>query len=803
MTKLHLWGPPLLFGLLSAAFLWQPLLTGQVLLPTDLSFRYDYLWKALEAEPGRVVAQNPLLSDVADQFYPYAVYTQRQLRAGQFPLWNPYLLTGTPFFAAAQPAVLDPINVLSLAVGPYARWVWAAWLRLALLGWFMYGFLRALGRSPAAGLLAGAAFMICGFAVVWLNYSLTTTLVWMPALFWATTRLLHTGRPAWLAATAAALGLVLLGGHPETAFVIGLTWGLYVLYSLGVIVPRQSLRPRALQLGSATLLGLALGAVQWLTFSDLLLRSDALTARKGPVPPFDPGETALRLAVLFFPNAGGTPLAGTYWVPAFTNFNEQTGYYGLLAVGLAMVGAVAGARRDRPARFFAGLAVLALLLAIRAPGFHLIKALPLFDVGHGVRWVITWSFCGAVLAGYGVDALLAARPGQAALRRVGLALAGATVAGAGGGLGVYLGIRLAGWDRSWGAALPHDDMVTLFHPLRLAMYWPLVFLGLGAGLVLARWRGWLRGPALAAGLILLVYADLWTFGSRYNPVTPADAIFPRTATIRYLEEHLGHERLVGVLNLLRPNVSLVFGFRDLRGYEHTVDAAFARLYQPLLQQALDITGRDSLDLTPEQHRLLQIAGVRYVLTVRKLRVAGDPGPYQNVFEADRVATYEDREALPRAYVVYSATVTSDLPAATATLLAPTYDPRRAVVLTGGGRVLAGPDLDAGATPIRWWQDAPEAVEVEATLAAPGYLVLADNYAPGWEATVDGQPAALLRANVVYRAVALPPGPHRVAFHYRPWLFYSSAGISAVAALTILGLALGAWQRLRRGKRPAA
>src|SRR4051812_25021571 len=104
--KLPIWGPPVLFLLLSAAFLWQPLLTGRVLLPTDLSFRYDYLWKSLEGEPGRVVAQNPLLSDVADQFYPYAVYTQRQLQAGQFPLWNPYLLTGTPFFAAAQPAVL-------------------------------------------------------------------------------------------------------------------------------------------------------------------------------------------------------------------------------------------------------------------------------------------------------------------------------------------------------------------------------------------------------------------------------------------------------------------------------------------------------------------------------------------------------------------------------------------------------------------------------------------------------------------------------------------------------------------------
>jgi len=192
-------GPPALFLLLSAAFLWQPLLTGQVFLPTDLSFRYDYLWKALESEPGRVVAQNPLLSDVSDYYYPYAAYAIERLRAGHFPLWNPYILTGTPFFASAQAAVLDPVNLLATLAGPEAYWTWGAWLRLALLGFFTYGFVRCLGRSRAAGLAAGVVFMVCGFVVVWLNYSVVTSLVWLPALFWATTRLMQSGRPAWLA----------------------------------------------------------------------------------------------------------------------------------------------------------------------------------------------------------------------------------------------------------------------------------------------------------------------------------------------------------------------------------------------------------------------------------------------------------------------------------------------------------------------------------------------------------------------------------------------------------------------------
>src|SRR5438093_9663164 len=80
-------GLPALFLLLSVGFLWQPMLTGKVFLPTDLSYRYDYLWKTDENTLGFAVAQNPVLSDVAYYFYPYVNYAIERLRSGHFPLW--------------------------------------------------------------------------------------------------------------------------------------------------------------------------------------------------------------------------------------------------------------------------------------------------------------------------------------------------------------------------------------------------------------------------------------------------------------------------------------------------------------------------------------------------------------------------------------------------------------------------------------------------------------------------------------------------------------------------------------------
>jgi hypothetical protein len=63
---------------------------------------------------------------------------------------------------------------------------------------------------------------------------------------------------------------------------------------------------------------------------------------------------------------------------------------------------------------------------------------------------------------------------------------------------------------------------------------------------------------------------------------------------------------------------------------------------------------------------------------------------------------------------------------------------------------------------------PDRVDVEVDSAEPGVLVLHDLYYPGWVVEVDGKPAPLLRANVLFRAVEVSEGRHRVMFSYAPF-----------------------------------
>jgi hypothetical protein len=790
---------PVGFALLAAVFLFEAIVTRQVLLPSDLAFRYDHVWLAQGRDPERVVAQNPILADVSDYYHPYRVFALGELRQGRLPLWNPYILAGTPFFASAQAALLDPVNVLTLWTGPFASWTFGAWLRITLLGWFSFGLARALGRSAVAAVGAGVVFMVCGFVTVWLNYPVVTSLVWLPALLWATLRLIETGQRRALAAVAGTTGALLVGGHPETQFLAGCLWLAFCARALTLLPPPRAakLGARIRSLAAGVALGAALGAVQWVPFVEFLFGSNAFAARSEDLVPFDATETALRLAVLLLPNLGGTRMEVDYWLPSYLNYNEQTGYVGLLALGLAALGVRtarrAGGTDARWASFLAIVAAVATGLAIRAPGLHLAKGLPLLDVGHGVRWVLVASLCAALLAARGIDAVRGAGPRSAGLRRAGFALGAVAVFG---WLALFLARALvtrhfAG--EAW-IPLPSRGAVTLVStsvlrdllaPDRLTVSAPFVFLLAGALVLLAAARAGL--PVRAAALLLcgLLYLDLWSFGHGFNPVTPRADVFPENPTLRHLAARLGRDRFAGSSVTLRPNVAMVFGFRDLRGYEDLVESDFAQLYQPVFRRLDEETWSREPSLSDVERRLLRLGSVRFLLSPKPLH--GPTPPYRLVQTRPGVFVYEDADSLPRAFAVLGARFVPDAASARAALLAPDFDPLREVVLVGDGEPRR-PVPDA-APPVTWRLDQPNGVVLEATLPAPGYLVLCDRDAPEWEARVDGQPVPILRANAVFRAVSLPAGTHEVRFRYRPRLVYACAAVSAVALAAILGLAV--------------
>jgi len=168
------------------------------------------------------------------------------------------------------------------------------------------------------------------------------------------------------------------------------------------------------------------------------------------------------------------------------------------------------------------------------------------------------------------------------------------------------------------------------------------------------------------------------------------------------------------------------------------------------------------------------------------------GRLQRVHSGD-VKVYENKDVLDRAFVVHAAQVVADDREALVALMDPGFDPRVKVVLQESFTSLGPPQLGSdmvqpGLARVQSYE--AERVEIQTHLDSPGFLVLSDTWYPGWEAVVDGEEQAILRANLNFRAVQLDAGSHTVEFRFAPGSVRVGAGIS-IGALMVL-LAAGTW-----------
>ena len=675
---------------------------------------------------------NPLLRDVTYQIQPWLLFGRRELRAGRLPGWNPFQFAGSPFWGNGQSAPLFPLHLLFAAVPLQLGFVLLPWLRLVIGGCGVWMLGRQLELGPPAALLAALTFALSGMPVSFALFPMGNALALVPWVLWAVERLaaaipagagpLPGAGPlataiAWLAAAA---GLQLLGGHPETAAHTALLSLLYLLV-------RGAARPAAAFLGWAAgwLGGAALAAVQLLP---LVLVLPATARWQGTAGGAEPPlrlllEQPLRLVL---PEMYGHPAHGTWWGPF--NYSATAVYAGALALPLAAAG-LARCRRDRRWLALAVTAAFAFAAAYHWPGVRdLLGALPVIGRAAHHRLLFGVELGTALLAGAGCDEWLAGR-GRGILAGAGAAAALLAAAWAlhRGDWAVHgLLLTEAGWTAAVAAAA-----LLLALSLRLDRRW--------------RFR-------LAPLLPALALCDLLAAHGAINPGLPLARLYPQTGAVRFLASQPG--RVAGTGEALRPNAAMVYGLSDPRGDDPVKLVSYEAVYRQFAAGDPVYFQPVSRWTSPWLDRL----GVRWVVAGPE---EAPPAPgWRLAYAGADARVFERPTALPLVR------------------WAPPAGPPSPVAAAAGW---AQADLAVvRREPGRW--------EIGWRAGEPRLLLVAETWAPGWRALVDGQPRPVEAAAGALLGVRLGPGAGRAELRYHPPGLLAGALISAAALLVLAAVA---------------
>lgn len=392
------WLLSVFLGLLLTGLFWWPLWQGGGLIGGDL---YPYYFP-----------QKALLSDA--------------LQSGQFPLWNPNVGFGYPVLGESQTGAAYPPNLLLYSVfelNTAYNFSQLAHYLLAFVAMFAVGQRLEMRRSGA--LLAATAFVFGWFPPrICLEWAIIGG-AWYAVVLWAGIVFLQT-RARWvLGCGAFGLGLSLLAGHYNLAFISLLV--LFTLPWLGITTTDSKSTPlvaatlrlrKSLPLLVMVGLGFLVAACQLLPTLELKSLSqrqqvgEAFSPTYGHLPP-------LAISQLWQPwawHAADQPadalLSQAHWlsVPDATNQVEAFVYCGVLPLLLVVAGGVIPTlrRTDSGVRYWRWL-ILAAAGLIFATGWptSFLAQVPGFGFFRGPgRYSLVTAFAISILAGVVIDRLL-------------------------------------------------------------------------------------------------------------------------------------------------------------------------------------------------------------------------------------------------------------------------------------------------------------------------------------------------------------------------------------------------------------
>ncbi|GAB4156748.1 MAG: hypothetical protein Tsb009_33780 [Planctomycetaceae bacterium] len=363
--------------------------------------------------------------DTYTYFYPQKCYLAERLSAGEFPLWNRLAGHGYPLIAESQTGALYPFHFVGYAffdVQEAYNAIQIVHYVLAFLLTWMYA--RRLGLKPTGALFAALVFTYAWFPFrISLEWAIITG-AWFPAALWCAESFIQTRWWRYAILLAFVLGLQMLAGHFNLAFITQLVLVIYFPARLLWVKHSRDVatkKTRGILLGfSAIAFGFLLASVQLLPTWELKQLSQRADVGKEHDPKYGHSPVWCWTQIIAPWNWYGLDRDLSKEIPegeSRTNDVEAHIYFGLIPLALLVVTIFQMLRNHQriPLRLCWFWLILSACGMIYMTGWLIpvTRYLPGFSFFEGPgRYSLVVTFGVAVLAAFGLESIVSRLEGM-------------------------------------------------------------------------------------------------------------------------------------------------------------------------------------------------------------------------------------------------------------------------------------------------------------------------------------------------------------------------------------------------------
>ena len=781
--------PIWLIVVLVVLFFWKFFLKGLIPMPADITVGLyfpwlDYKWGFTTGVP----VKNPLLSDIPSLLYPWRMSVIENLKNFTLPLWNPFYFTGMPLLANFQSATFSWVNIFFAFLPAVQAWSLGIIIQPSLTILFTFLFLRNLKINKIASLLGGIVFSFSAFSLMWLEYNVHGhTAMFLPLLLLMVDKIIEKGKIKWALISGIFLALSIFSGYPQIVFYSLTAVGFYALFRLfGFWKKKRNLKQIFISFGllvSFVLLGVLLSTIQWLPGWEAL----RLSVREiDPIASLSSGGFLpwQNLVTFLAPDFFGNPATYNFWgSPWYDNFALYVGILPLFLVCLAIFG-----RKTKEVWFFTFLAIFALLLALPTPIGKWVADVGIYGVKSiSSRIIFLLDFSLAILAAFGLNWLLDKKS------KFNLSIYFV--------IGFFALIFAALWSFVFFAKnfYPQAEWLVYLSISKRNLILPSLLLIASTGLLLffIIFRKWKVARFLFAWLvIILIVFDLFRFGWKYLPFSKTDLVFPTTPVIEFLQKQKKPFR-VEFGEAIPQNMWMPYKLESAAGYDAMAPLRSAQFLGAVMTERADTPYGRVAQVENYDSKLFDLLNIKYLLAVKYddkgIRSPdGNPKPvfenqkFELVFEDRSVQVYENKDVLPRAFLVHEVVMKQNNQDIIDQMLDPKFDLSKTIVLEEDVG-LSESKVALKEDEVTYLSYNQNSSVIKTNSENPGILFVGDSFYPGWYVKVDGEINKMYRANFAFRGVLLSSGEHIVEFIYNPLSFRWGRFISLSTSFIIIAI----------------